>query len=60
MTALLNRAGGVGGGGGADASENSLHQIHLGLGCVFMLFACVCVFVVCLLLSTCTFYVLFH
>lgn len=46
VTALLNRAGG-GGGVGAAASENSLHQIHLGLGCVFMLFArarvCVCV-----------------
>lgn len=46
------------GGGVFAASENSLHQIHLGLCCVFMF---VCVFVCGLLsLSTCTFYALFH
>lgn len=64
----------VGGGGTGEgevaASENSLHQIHLGLCCVFIMFACVCVslwcvgvcvflFAVCLLLCTCTFYAFF-
>lgn len=47
VTALLNRAGmGMWGGDGEGevaASENSLHQIHLGLCCVFIMFACVCV-----------------
>lgn len=51
VTALLNRAGMWGGWGWGvvvkgevAASENSLHQIHLGLCCVFIMFACVCVY----------------
>lgn len=52
VTALLNRAGmwlggGSGGKGGVAASENSLHQIHLGLRCVFIMFACVRLFMMC-------------
>lgn len=39
--------GGSGGKGGVAASENSLHQIHPGLRCVFIMFACVRLFMMC-------------
>lgn len=61
VTALLNRAGtGMQGGRRFAASENSLHQIHLGLCRVFIMFACArvacrcvqVVFVVCRLCSS--------
>lgn len=64
VTALLNRAGmGIGeriGEGEVAASENSLHQIHLGLCCVFIMFACVCVFMMCRCVCFCLWFLFFY